>query len=190
MKRREFVSSLGLGSAVLMTPAIGGATKPVDTSEHAHAHGQPHAPLEGPLANAVVNFGQWKTDVPLDRFPNVPPAPPRNSHALLPATVRIQAGGSVSFIIAGLHHILVYGPGVEPGDINAGSLIATTGIPAGVPLINDPTHRVYRGPDPSVLGTLDRVESVHFATPGRFLVICGVLPHFRDGMFGYVDVLP
>ena len=41
----------------------------------------------------------------------------------------------------------------------------------------------------------DRVETVRFPNPGRFLVICGVLPHFFDAatqrfiMFGYVKVL-
>ena len=36
----------------------------------------------------------------------------------------------------------------------------------------------------------DRTEVVHFPQPGRFLVICAVLPHFGDGMWGYVKVLP
>jgi hypothetical protein len=40
----------------------------------------------------------------------------------------------------------------------------------------------------------DRVEVVRFSEPGRYLVICGVLPHFYDAatgqfiMFGYVRV--
>jgi hypothetical protein len=36
----------------------------------------------------------------------------------------------------------------------------------------------------------DRVEVVHFPNPGRFLVICAVLPHFNEGMTGYVRVIP
>ena len=41
----------------------------------------------------------------------------------------------------------------------------------------------------------DRVEVVRFPQPGRYLVICGVLPHFFDPatgefiMYGYVRVL-
>jgi hypothetical protein len=41
----------------------------------------------------------------------------------------------------------------------------------------------------------DRIEIVRFPNPGRYLVICGVLPHFFDAvtgqflMFGYVNVL-
>ena len=42
----------------------------------------------------------------------------------------------------------------------------------------------------------DRIETVRFPNPGKFLVICGVLPHFFDAatgqfiMFGYVRVHP
>ena len=189
MKRRDFVSGLGVGTAVLMTPALGGAAKNEPTS-HEHQHeGKGHGALAGPLANAVVNFGQWRTDPPLDRFPNVVPTPPQNIHNVLPNETTIKAGGSISFIISGLHQILVYGPDVEPGDINAGSTISMT-APPGLALVNDANGRIYRGPDPSVLGTLDRVESVHFPNPGRYLVICGVVLHFTTGMFGYVKVLP
>lgn len=198
MKRRDFVSRLGLGSAVLMTPALGGASAPrrpengTAAAEPEHDHGHAQEALDGPLANAVVNFGQWKTDPPLDRYPNLPLPPPRNNHGVLPSTVRIKAGGSVSFIISGLHQIVVYGPGVRPEDIDVTvpTGAATTGVPLGVPLVNDANNRVYRGPDPSLLGSLDRVESVHFPDTGRYLVICGVLPHFVEGMLGYVVVLP
>ena len=37
----------------------------------------------------------------------------------------------------------------------------------------------------------DRVEVVHFANPGTYLVICGVRNHFvNDDMYGFVRVLP
>ena len=76
------------------------------------------------------------------------------------------------------------------------------------PLIDDATNRIYRGIDPTVFPFLqgppqqgpidppaqpvlqDRVEVVHFPNPGTYLVICGVLPHFNDGMVGYVKVNP
>jgi uncharacterized cupredoxin-like copper-binding protein len=35
----------------------------------------------------------------------------------------------------------------------------------------------------------DRVDVVHFPKHGRYLVICGVLPHFQDGMYGWVKVI-
>lgn len=183
MKRREFVTSvLATG---LATPAL--------AAKQEHDHGRP---LTGPLAHAVVAFGAWKTDPPLDRFPGVPPPPPAaNAHVLLPFEVKIKAGGAVSFVISGLHNVQVFGPGTRPDDINAGLTIPMTNVPPGVPLppiINDPTNRVYRGPDPSIYfpSLLDRVEVVQFPKAGRYLVICGVLPHFQDNMFGYVRVLP
>ena len=66
----------------------------------------------------------------------------------------------------------------------------TTGTPAGVPLINDPTDRLYRGLDPS-LHPRDRIEAVTFPQPGLYLVICGIHDHFvNDRMYGFVRVLP
>jgi hypothetical protein len=102
---------------------------------------------------------------------------------------------------------MVYDDGTQPGDINTGILVPPTNA-AVPPLINDTANLVYRGIDPTVLPFLqgpqqqgpvgppfqpvlqDRVEVVHFPNPGRFLVICGVLPHFNEGMVGYVRVLP
>jgi plastocyanin len=34
----------------------------------------------------------------------------------------------------------------------------------------------------------NRVEAVSFSKTGRFLVICGVLPHFNDGMYAWIEV--
>lgn len=106
---------------------------------------------------------------------------------MLPYEAKIKAGGSVSFVISGLHNVQVFANGIEPGDINATLVTPMTGPPF-LPIINDPANRLYRGPDPSLL-PLDRVEVVNFAEPGRYLVICGFLPHFNDGMYGYVRVL-
>jgi hypothetical protein len=61
--------------------------------------------------------------------------------------------------------------------------------PPGAPLINDPNKRIYFGLDPSVQPR-DRSEAVTFSKPGIYLVICGILVHFQDDMFGYVKVLP
>ena len=43
------------------------------------------------------------------------------------------------------------------------------------------------GPPPVI--NFDRVEVVQFATPGTYLVICAIVPHFNEGMYGYVRVL-
>lgn len=153
----------------------------------------PHGSLAGsvtpdghPLSNATVSFGSWMTS-PLDRFPNLSP-PPANHHQLAPQLAKIKAGGTVNFIIAGFHQVLVYDDGTQPGDIDTSMTIPPTNRPLP-PLINDPDGRIYRGPDPTTQSQ-DRVEVVHFANPGTYLVICGVLPHFQEGMFGFVEVLP
>lgn len=163
-----------------------------DTHSHA-GNTKPSPALDGPLSNATVSFGSWLTSPPLDRHTALPP-PTANHHELTPQTVKIKAGGTVNFIISGLHQVIVYDDGTQPGDIDTSLLSPPPPSPPAPPLpptIDDPNHRLYRGPDPrALLPTLDRVEVVHFANPGTYLVICGVLPHFQQGMFGFVKVLP
>lgn len=173
MKRREFIGSVLAGGVA--APAMG-------VERHSHR------PVDGPLANATVSFGYWQSDPPFDRFPTSNDRF-RNGHQLIPHEATIKAGGTVNFIIAGFHFVTVYAPGTQPGEIDVTRTMAPTAQPAP-PLIDDPTNRVYRGLDPSRVPQ-DRVEVVHFASPGRYLVICGVLPHFAvDRMFGFVKVLP
>jgi len=216
MKRREFFKRAGISSAALVSlPAFvapqpgpaGDSTKEQSEREHEHGHDGNHDDLTGPLASATVSFGQWNTDPPLDRFPNNSPRA-ANQHQLIPGEVTIKAGGSVNFVISGFHHVLVYGRGTKPADISLTNTILPTvqlGPTPGPPLINDPVNRVYRGLDPSVFPLLpgstppqplqDRVEVVRFSNPGRYLVLCGVLPHFYDAasgdfiMFGHVRVI-
>ena len=139
----------------------------------------------------------------IDRFgfgPNPDPNPRAlNGHALTPTKVRVRVGDTVSFIISGFHNLLIYGPGTKPEDIDRTDLILSPPM-TFPPLINDPENRVYRGLDPRPLataGTQDRVEVVGFNAKGRYLVMCGVLPHFFEMpvgqpgefvMFGYVYV--
>ena len=184
MKRREFFEQAGIATAALAS--LGGVAR----AERTHGATHQHARVDGPLASAVVSFGQWPTEPPLDRYPNVVLTPAQNVHVLAPFEAKIRAGGGVMFVIAGLHQILVYDDGTQPTDIDADLTVPTTGVPAGVPLINDGTRRIYRGVDPSLFPR-DRTEAVSFPRPGRYLVICGVRPHFvDDNMFGYVEVLP
>jgi hypothetical protein len=164
-----------------------------------------HSPVNGPLATAVVSFGQWPTSPPVDRHPNLSPLD-RNGHQVIPHEVTVKAGGTVNYIIAGLHQIAVYDRGIRPQNINTALLVPPAG--GGPPiLIDDPEGRLYRGLDPTVLPILsvpppplpppnppqvlaDRVEVVHFPRPGRYLVICTVLPHFvNDNMYGWVRVV-
>lgn len=190
MKRRQFVEKVGLGSAALVAGAVGARAVTASQPQGGpHAHGV----VDGPLASATVSFGQWSATgaIPLDRTvtPGAPGAP--NGHALIPHTATIKAGGSVNFVIAGFHQIIVYAPGTTPGDINLTiAPIPIPGAPPPVFLINDPLNRIYRGLSP-VGEPQDRVEVVHFGAPGLYLVICGVSVHFlRDNMYGWVRVLP
>jgi plastocyanin len=192
MERREFVEKLGVGSvvalvtggAIVAAASATGAGKPAPASAHAHQD-----PVKGPLASATVVFGAWRTDLALDRYPNVSPGA-ANAHVVTPHQATIKAGGSVAFVISGLHQILVYGPDVSPDSINAQIIRPSTGTPSGAPLINDPANRVYGGLDPSTQPR-ERTEVVHFHAEGKYLVICGVQPHFvNDQMFGWVRVLP
>jgi plastocyanin len=164
-----------------------------------HNHAAVSKPESGPLSNATVSFGAWISSPPHDRFPNVSNTRLFNHHVLIPDVAKIKAGGTVNFIIAGFHQVIVYDDGTQPTDINTNLTIPLT-FPLAPPsplLINDPNRRIYRGLDPSTLAldrlgttTADRVEVVHFAEPGTYLVICGVLPHFQANMYGFVKVVP
>lgn len=172
--------------------------------------------IDGPLANATVSFGQWMSGdpdavppvPPLDRYPNNSPAG-ANNHELIPNVAKIKQGGSVNFIISGLHLPAIY-EDTQPELIDRDTLILThpvtgTAIPAGG-IINDANNRIYRGLDPQFLiasttpqqvpRERDRVEVVQFTKPGTYLVICALRSHFFNSttqqfeMFGYVTVLP
>jgi len=140
---------------------------------------------DGERAQATVAFGQWQTDPPLDRLV-VANDPTRNNHFLLPREVRIQAGGAVNFVISGFHAPTIYDVGTRPEDVDTDALLPIPPVP--VPLIDDPSNRIFRGVDPRTVSQ-DRVESVTFHKPGTYLVICAVHPHFvNDHMFGFVKV--
>ena len=198
MKRREFLGKASIGSAAVATLAASGRVRAAAKADAQHSH----LAVSGPLATATVSFGAWGSGV--DRFPNLGATALNhlNVHAVIPNEVQIKAGGTVNFIISGFHQIIVYGDGTRPDDIDTSDPVPAT-IQPGPPLVNDANNRVYRGVDPSVLPSLqgppqgpgqpvlqDRVEAVQFAEPGRYLVICGVLPHFLGGMYGYVKVNP
>ena len=202
MKRREFVAQAGIGAAALAALAT-----PARARASSRAVAQHHGAISGPLATATMSFGAWASGT--NRRPNLGALAglSNNIHALIPNEVTVKAGGTVNFIIAGFHLVLVYGDGTQPGDINIGITVLPTNAPAP-PLIDDPANRIYRGIDPTVLPLLqgpqqqgpigppmqpvlqDRVEVVHFPNPGTFLVTCGVLPHFLEGMIGFVRVIP
>jgi plastocyanin len=190
MKRREFVEHVGAASAALVAGGViaGGMQGHVAQAQEGEHH---HENVTGPLANATVSFGAWPT--PLDRTAPVM-GPPPNVHRLIPGVTTIKVGGTVNFIVAGLHQIVVYGAGKTPEDVNATLLQPMPPPPVpGPPLppvINDPDRRIFRGAFPSLFfPNVDRVEVVQFSQPGVHLVICAIAPHFADDMYGWVRVL-
>jgi hypothetical protein len=84
---------------------------------------------------------------------------------------------------------VIYDHGTQPGDIDTTIRITPDGPAPPAELIADPNRRIYRGLDPTV-SDRERVEVVHFARPGTYLVICAIPRHFFDGMFGFIKVLP
>jgi plastocyanin len=139
--------------------------------------------------NATVSFGAWQTDPPFDRFPESSPGA-RNQHQMFPKQIGVKAGDVVNFINSGTHQLIVYDDGTKPDDIDTDRTTLSTGDPDDTVLIDDPTNRIYRGPDPTLF-LRDRIEVLHFPNPGTYLVICGLHSHFvEDGMFGFVKVFP
>jgi hypothetical protein len=186
MNRRNWLRTLGIGSAALITGAEGRSLVARASTHQGHVH----AAIRGPLASATVSFGQWPVGTltaPIDRHEvaNAPEAP--NVHLIVPQTATIRAGGAVNFIVAGFHQIVVYAPGTKPQDIDTSVQIP---VVPGVGLIDDPTNRLYRGVNPLTVPQ-DRVEVVRFGERGLYFVICAVSVHFiGDSMFGWVNVLP
>ncbi len=112
----------------------------------------------------------------------------RSAHAndtLVPGTVVIDKGGTVTFKAIGIHQVAIYAPGVQPRDIDT-SVLAP--LPAGCPplplLMNDSENRVAL----YASGCGPRTITHTFNQPGRYLVICAFLPHFEIRMYGWVIV--
>jgi len=59
------------------------------------------------------------------------------NHHVLPRTIEVKAGGVVNFVVAGLHQIFVYQPGMRPEDIVV--------PPAPAFFINDLLNLYYQG---------------------------------------------
>ena len=187
--RRKFLKATG--GALLAAGSVG-----VFEAYAQHHKKVAYSVADDPLGSATVSFGGWMSGFtpPLDRFTNPLPPPPANHHELIPNVAKIKAGGYVNFIISGLHVVAIYDNGTKPEDIDK-TILTPLGGPLP-PVISDPDRRIYRGPNPVISAgpppviNLDRVEVVHFDDPGTYLVICAVLPHFNEGMYGYVRVLP
>jgi hypothetical protein len=138
-----------------------------------------------------------------------------NDH-IVPPKIEVKAGGVVNFVVAGFHQILAYNPGVKPKDVEDNSPVfdpmndpQSFYINYGLRPQDDKTIVLYVGanpgagltppfppanlltpppPQPILSNTFNRVESIVFPEPGRYLVICNVTPHFAAGMWAWVKV--
>ncbi len=200
MQRRDFVTSVLVGGLVAPVMGDGHAAANEQGDQGEHNHG---GKRDERSTNYTVSFGHWnptpttaptQTVSPMDRFA---PADPNNrflnGHSILPNDFRIRVGDSVTFAISGFHLLLIYRR-TKPEDIDRTDLLLSPPM-TFPPLLNDPNNRLYRGLDPRVNpANQDRIEVVGFNTKGRYLVACGVLPHFFDAatqefvMVGYIDV--
>lgn len=108
--------------------------------------------------------------------------------AFQPGTVVISTGGTVTFNQSLFHSVAIYEPGTTPRDIDI-SLLDFEALPAELefpPVIDDPNGRLHRS---EVAFPAPKVFTYTFTSPGDYLVICEVLPHFAVAkMYGYVKV--
>ena len=114
-------------------------------------------------------------------------AQPGNSanHHVIPSVIKVKTGGVVNFAVAGFHWIFVYNPGKQAADVVVADPAAT--------FINDMTNLYYGGLSPvatpsAVAAAPNKIETVLFPKAGRYLVICNVTGHFKDGMFAFIEV--
>jgi plastocyanin len=136
-------------------------------------------------SSATVQFGL--VDVGTGIFGHDRSGPANDT--MVPGTVVIDAGGTVTFNIVNPHQIAIYGDGKRPEDVDTtalGPMPAGCPNPGGAALIvdDDNLEAAYNQPC-----NQPRTPIVHqFDDPGRYLVICSFNPHFQLGMYGWVIV--
>ena len=154
----------------------------------------PRVGVADPPLTATIQFGRPNVGSP---FPP-PLGHDQSSHAkdsLVPRTVVISQGGSVTFEIGPFHRVAIYQAGTMPDDIDTTATVNLT-VPFFIPnfTIDDPNGRIALSP-PAPLTTLSLAPIVWttppgtFDVPGRYLLICTTVPHFvENDMFGWVIV--
>ena len=161
-RRKQFsvAAVLGVAALALLAPAV----------------------LAGPGTSATVRFGHD------DVGSSFPPITDHDQSGngkfnLIPRTVTIEAGGSVTYDIFarfGFHEPKVYDAGTTLESING-----------GFPFINETEGLLATGPRVSGSpGTATwTTPAGTFDEPGRYLVLCNFAPHFTEfGMYGWVIV--
>lgn len=146
-------------------------------------------------STAEVRFGNEGVGSPFGPFDEHD----QSFHAvdkIVPRSVVIAQGGSVTYHISPAHQVAIYQPGTRPGDIEIGpdtlDDLAVPFPPFVIPdiIINDPAGRVALSPPLIFDGEQEwTTPEGTFDTPGRYLVICTTLPHFAEAnMWGWVIV--
>ena len=129
--------------------------------------------ISGPPDTATVQFGRPDTGSP---FP-VPDGHDASTHAkdmMVPRTVVISAGGTVTYEIAPFHRVAIYEPGTTPDDIDT---TLTVGLVTPFPIpafsVDDPAGRLaVSNPDFTALSLAPVVWDTPAGTfdePGRYL---------------------
>ena len=150
---------------------------------------------QGIPLDATVEFGRDDVGSP---FPP-PSGHDASGHArdkMLPRNVSIRAGGSVTFRMGVFHQVTIYDQGTEPGDIDLSNLLDLTAPPPAPPgtviipafLSEDPNNRLAQGPFSFAPMTWTSPPGT-FDVPGKYLVICSVVPHVvASNMYAWVTV--
>ena len=193
MKFQHVIQSGRLGSVVLAAllatacdTDAGAPTAPEGNAAITAARGG----IAGAPAEAVVRFGN--PDAGTERFGPTHPS----AHAvdnIIPNTVVIRAGGTVTFDVVAPHLVAIYEPGTTPDDIRLipGVTLFDHVGPPGPPFIpnfyiDEPNGRLFLDPAPA-FGPPHSVQYT-FDAPGRYLVICVIAPHFALKMYAWVEV--
>jgi plastocyanin len=169
---------------------VGGSSSGLDPSPRQVGAAASAAP-NGLQLSATIQFGKPGVGSPFG------PNPPhdQSAHAkddMVPRTVVIDKGGTVTINTFAAHQVAIYDDGTEPEDIDMTDLVLMpNGCPRGmtgtIPLmIDDDTNRIELFDQPCGPGSRQVVHQ--FDAPGKYLVICAFLPHFQVQMYGWVVV--
>lgn len=164
----------------------------------AAACAQPGSSPLGPTGGSLSSVAQNTPLTATVRFGNDSvgsPFPPPSGHDqsphakdnLIPRTVVIDQGGTVTFRMGGgVHQVGIYKDGTQPDQV----------VRAAAPKAGCPAVYITGATDPNFVTTVGQplcaggspTVSYKFDNPGRYLVICMFLPHFNVGMYGWVEV--
>jgi plastocyanin len=129
------------------------------------------SPLASTPSSAVMVLGNPDAGTPYP--PQTHDQSLHGKDRMIPGTVVIDAGGTVTFQVNRGHRVAIYDDGTRPQDIK----------PNPGPFVLDPTNRLALQPGPTA------TYKYTFREPGRYLVICAISRHFFvANMYGWVIV--